>query len=270
MPGANFVGGISDPRQLPGQGSPGSIVPGSFKSNISLGTRYVPAPTPWQAAWNTLLRNYTPHGPFFVDEPPTGVGGRAGKVSSIVPYVGGGLQAIHAGVAAGKKQGQMVSVPPATGFWQNLLTTLGNILALVPGPGVGVKAAKAGVGALSGLAGAPEFFGTSWADMLARGAGMGVRQVGTRVGRAFSPSTPSGARGQAPTAAPTASPEWATPTYATGFPFVPGESIVGRSFGTPVGPYNPFVNPATGLAPSWSLFPGEQQGVPSSFGYQAP
>ena len=158
------------------------MVPGSFKSTINLGTRYVPPPTPWQAWANTALRNYTPWGPLGVDEPPTGTGGTAGKWAGRIPYAGGMVQAFLASQAAEKQQGRMVKVPPATGWFQNLLQSLGNTMAFMPGGGTAMTAAKAGVSGLQGLAGAPGMFGTSWESLLAGAGGAAVRGLADRTG----------------------------------------------------------------------------------------
>ena len=158
------------------------MVPGSFKSKINLGTRYVPAPTPGQAWLNTALRNYAPWGPFGVDEPPTGIGGTGGKWAGRIPYAGGVVQAFMASEAARKQQGRMVPVPPATGFWSNLLQTLGNTLQFVPGGGTAKTAAQAGVSGLQGITGAPGMFGSSWESVLTGVGGSAVRGLADRTG----------------------------------------------------------------------------------------
>ena len=235
--------------------TPGSLVPGSFKGKVSLGTRYVPAPTPGQAAWNTFLRSYTPWGPFTADEPPTGTGGRFGQIARLLPYVCGSLRSTMAAQAAREKQGQMVPVPPATGWFQNLLTSLGNLMAVLPMGGPAATGARVGLGAASGLAGAPEFFGTSWPSVLGRAGGMGARALMER--------SPTRGGGPGPTAPePRRSTAWVGSQqmdYPTYFPFVPGSSIVGTSqaYSSSPGVYNPFLNPSTGQAPPWSLFPEE-------------
>ena len=42
-----------------------------------------------------------------------------------------------------------------------------------------IKPATSGI---SGLAGTPEFFGTSWGDTLARAGGLGIRELADRTG----------------------------------------------------------------------------------------
>ncbi len=169
---------------------PGAIpsgVPVEYGGTTSSpGRRFVPAPTPWQAGYNTFLRNYTPWGPFGVDEPPTGTGGWTGKILGATPYAGGLLQAIMAGAAAREQTGQMVEVPPATGWFQNLLKTLGNVLALTPSPagaaGSALSMAKLGISGAQGFAGAPGMFNTSWEQVLAGMGGMAVRGLADRTG----------------------------------------------------------------------------------------
>lgn len=150
-------------------------------AGITMGKRFVPAPTPWQAGWNTMLRNYTPWGPFGVDPSPTGSGGRAGMVLGAVPYAGGAFQSILAGAAAREKQGQMVEVPPARSWFQNLLSTIQNTLRFAPGGGA-MDIIKPAMSGISGLAGTPEFFGTSWGDTAARMGGLGIRELADRTG----------------------------------------------------------------------------------------
>ena len=148
---------------MPAQSSP---IPGSYKYRSDLrdpGKRFVPAPTQWQAIWNTFLRNYTPWGPLTVDPSPTGTGGKLGKVASAVPYAGGGIEALLAGRAAGQQAGQMVEVPEAPSPTSNILKSLGNTLGFVPGGGTGMQVAKAGVGAAGG---AVDFFSSDYFKQL--------------------------------------------------------------------------------------------------------
>ena len=161
--------------------STGGMVPGSFKSKINLGTRYVPAPTPGQAWLNTALRNYAPWGPFGVDEPPTGIGGTGGKWAGRIPYAGGVVQAFMASEAARKQQGRMVKVPPATSWFQNLLQTIGNTLTFTPASPT-KTAVQVGVGALQGITGAPGMFGSNWESVLAGVGGAAGRELLDRTG----------------------------------------------------------------------------------------
>lgn len=146
------------------------------------GQTFVPAPTSWQAFWNTVLRHYTPHGPYGVDEPPTGTGGLAGGLLGQVPFGGGLLKAIMAGAAASEQAGKTVRLPPKTGWFQNFLSTIGNTLGLVPITNPALSAAKLGVSAARGLAGAPEAFNTSWGEMLAGTGGTLAREALDRTG----------------------------------------------------------------------------------------
>lgn len=217
-----------------------TIIPGSFKSRISLGTRYVPAPTPWQAGVNTALRAYAPWGPFGVDEPPTGTGGRTGKFLGMVPYAGGLLQAILAGSQAGEQQGRMVKVPPKTGWFQNLLSTIGNTMAFMPSsPALSI--AKPAVSGLSGLAGAPMMFNTSWEQMLAGLGGAAVRGAVDRTGVLRTMASPPAE----PTQGSVNAPMWPLPPTAS---------------------LNPFVNPATGVAPAWAGGPSTWNQPQSTWG----
>ena len=146
---------------------PGSLIPGSYQYRADLrrpGKRFVPAPTPWQAIWNTVLRNYAPWGPLTADPSPTGTGGIAGKIAGKVPYVGGLLETGLAGRAAGQQKGQMVEVPPAPSTARNILDTIGNTLGLVPG-GVGGAAMSGAKLAMTGVkagVGAADFFGSDY------------------------------------------------------------------------------------------------------------
>lgn len=210
----------------------GPVIPGSFKSTITLGKRFVPAPTPSQAATNVMLRNYAPWGPFFVDEPPTGVG-PAGRVMGTLPFVGGGIQALLSGIEAGKKQGQMVEVPPKQGWFRNFLQTLGNIAAFVPAINPAVSAAKIGIGAASGLAGVTSP-STSWGQTAAGLAGLAGRAAtsGRRTDRNF------------------------FDTMLQGQGSVPSESSGAyRPTPAPYGRYpseNPFTDVWTGFTPAWA------------------
>ena len=202
------------------QGEPGSLVPGSFRSTISLGTRYVPAPAPGQAAWNELLRGYAPWGPLGVDPSPTGfAGGGWGKFGRALPYVGGAIGSRLAGEAARQKQGQMVPVPPRNTI-MDVLDTLRNVLRFTPG---GITSPTGimgiGVGVAKGLTGL--FQGHKDRTGMARAVQEGPGQA--------APYSP------APMIAPAV-----TPSLASRFNrySVPSE--------------NPFINPSTGVAPSWA------------------
>jgi len=99
-----------------------------------------------------------------------------------IPYGGGLMQSFMAAGAAREKQGQMVEVPPARSWFQNLISTIQNTLNFMPGGGAGLGIAKNVVSGVGGLAGAPEFFGTSWGDTLARAGGLGIRELADRTG----------------------------------------------------------------------------------------
>ena len=140
---------VSGPGPMP---EPGSLIPGSFKGTISMGTRYVPAPTSGQATWNELLRAYAPWGPIGVDPSPTGfAGGLPGRFGKALPYVGGSIGAFLAGEAAGQKQGQMVRVPPRNRPME-VLDTVRNLLRLAPS-NLATNMLGVGLGVTKGLTG---------------------------------------------------------------------------------------------------------------------
>ena len=214
------------------------MVPGSFKSTINLGTRYVPAPKPYQAGINQFLRNVIPGASFWVDEPPTGMaGGALGRGAGFIPYAGGAvIQPQLAAEAARQKQGQMVPVPPKANWFQNLLTSLGAALSYVPG-GVGggaMQAAKAGVGGLQGLMAAPSMVGSSWEQMLGGVAGTAARGLTDRTGVMRSMAREPMAQWETPFPV---DPAWRTRDWGRA-PAIQGS--------------NPFAHPDTGVLPAWA------------------
>lgn len=204
----------------------------------SPGQRFVPSPVPWEAGWNTFLRNIFPPSRFWVDPSPTGVGGKAGMALGGIPYgIGALLQGITAGAAAGESRG-MVPIRP-TSVWdriRDLLASLSFGLGFTP---VGAGA-KMGAGLVSGLAGVPDFFTTSGPQALGAVGGFGARSL---------LEAASGGRG--------------------GGGFVsPGLETM-----TPVGPSNPFTidgftpawagGPSTWNQPAWTWGPTLSSGEPN-------
>ena len=141
---------VSGPGPMP---EPGSLIPGSFKGTLSMGTRYVPAPTPWQAGWNEFLRGTAPHGPLMVDPSPTGfAGGGWGRGGRAVPYAGSTvIGPLLAAEAARQKQGQMVRVPPRNRPME-VLDTVRNLLRLAPS-NLATNLLGVGLGVTKGLTG---------------------------------------------------------------------------------------------------------------------